>query len=170
MELAPCDRCVEYYGWTTRVYTHITTRILDSQALLINPFGLRYDEFTASYLVTIDVDGNKLDNSPYPINKTRYVFHSTIHSARHDMQCTLHTHSECAEAVSCMAQGLIPMTQTGAMFHERLGYHDYEGIALDEKEQASLVDDLGTRNHGVLICDETIPWVFVRLYAFENAC
>lgn len=177
IELAACYRLVDYYGWTTQVYNHITARIPGSNALLINPFGLRYDEITASNLVKIDIEGNKLDNSPYPINQAGYVIHSAIHSARHDLQCTLHTHSEYAEAVSCLAEGFIPMTQTGAMFHERVGYHDYQGIALDADERASLIADLGTRNHtlvlrnhGVLIGGETIPWAFVRLYSFENAC
>lgn len=177
VDLAACYRLVDYYGWTAQVYNHITARIPGTEELLINPFGLRYDEITASNLVKIDLQGNKLDDSPYPINLAGYVIHSAIHSARHDLQCSLHTHSENAEAIACVSTGFIPMTQTGAMFHERVGYHDYEGIALDEGERERLIADMGKtnhtlvlKNHGVLTCGHTIPWAFVRLYHFENAC
>ena len=177
IELAACYRLIDYYGWTSTVYNHIAARIPGSEELLINPFGLRYDEISASSLVKIDIDGNKLDDSPYPVNKAGYVIHSAIHAARRDLQCSLHTHSEHAEAVSCLSSGFIPMTQTGAMFYERVGYHDYEGIALDEDERERLVADMGQtnhtlvlKNHGVLVCGHTIAWAFTRFYHFENAC
>ena len=176
VELAACYRMIDYYGWTSQVYNHITARIPDTDQLLINPFGLRYDEITASKLVKIDIDGNKLDDSPYPVNQAGYVIHSAIHAARHDLQCTLHTHSPSAEALSCLDIGFIPMTQTGCMFHDRIGYHDYWGIALDEAERQSLIDDLGPdnhtlilRNHGVLIGAPSIAWALTRLFHFENA-
>ncbi|MGB7298555.1 MAG: class II aldolase/adducin family protein [Burkholderiaceae bacterium] len=176
VELAACYRMIDYYGWTSQVYNHITARIPGTDQLLINPFGLRYDEITASNLVKIDIDGNKLDKSPYPVNRAGYVIHSAIHAVRHDLQCTLHTHSPSAEALSCLDVGFIPMTQTGCMFYERVGYHDYCGIALDEEERQSLIADMGTenhtlvlRNHGVLIGAPNIAWALTRLFHFENA-
>lgn len=176
IELAACYRMIDYYGWTSQVYNHITARIPESDQLLINPFGLRYGEITASSLVRIDIDGNKLCDSPYPVNQAGYVIHSAIHSARHDLQCTLHTHSPAAEALSCLEIGFIPMTQTGCIFHERIGYHDYQGVALDEDERQSLVNDLGPtnhtlilRNHGVLVGAPSIPLALTRLFHFENA-
>ncbi|MEM7253800.1 MAG: class II aldolase/adducin family protein [Pseudomonadota bacterium] len=177
IDLAACYRLVDYYGWTSTVYNHIAARIPDTEELLINPFGLRYSEITASNLVKIDIEGNKLDNSPYPVNRAGYVIHSAIHAARRDLQCSLHTHSENSTAVACLEAGFIPMTQTGAMFYERIGYHDYEGIALDEAERERLVDDMGPinhtlllKNHGVVVCGHTIPWTFTRMYEFENSC
>ncbi len=177
VDLAACYRLIDYYGWTSQVYNHIAARIPDTEELLINPFGLRYDEMTPANLVKIDIDGNKLDDSPYPINKAGYVIHSSVHAARPELQCSLHTHTENAEALACLSSGFIPMTQTGAMFYERVGYHDYEGVALDEDERARLVADMGTvnhtlvlKNHGVLVCGHTIPWTFTRLFHFENAC
>ena len=176
-DLAACYRMIHYYGWTSQVYNHITARIPGKDHLLINPFGLGYDEITASSLVKIDIDGNKLDDNPYPVNAAGYLIHSAIHSVRHDLQCTLHTHSENAEAISCLKGGFIPMTQTGAMFYERVGYHDYQGIVLNTNEQKSLMANMGEtnhtlilKNHGVLIGAPTIPWAFVRLFHFENAC
>lgn len=177
VELAACYRLVKYYGWTSQVYNHITARIPGTEDLLINPFGLDYAEITASNLVKIDIEGNTLDDSPYPVNQAGYVIHSAIHSARHDFQCTLHTHSPWAEALSCIDQPFIPMTQGGAMFHERVGYHDYQGIALDADERASLIADLGPtnhtlvlRNHGVVIGAPSIPWALTRLWHWEAAC
>ena len=177
VELAACYRLVHHYGWTTLVYNHITARIPGTEDLLINPFGLMYDEITASGLVKIDIDGNKLCQSPHPINKAGYVIHSAVHKARPDIQCSLHTHSENAEALACVSTGFVPMTQTGCMFYERVGYHEFEGIALDEAERKSLIADLGNtnhtlilKNHGVLVCAPNIPWAISRLYNFEVAC
>ncbi len=176
-DLAACYRLIHHHGWTTQVFNHITARIPGTEELLINPFGLHYDEITASNLVKIDVEGNKLDDSPFFVNRAGYVIHSAIHMARHDLQCTLHTHSEDSEAVSCLKGGFIPMTQNACVFHDRIGYHDYEGVAVDEDERQRLVADLGPtnhtlilRNHGVLIGGESIACAYTRLFDFENAC
>lgn len=176
-ELAGCYRLIHHHGWTTQVFNHITARIPDTEELLINPFGFHYDEITPSSLVKIDIEGNKLDDSPYPVNRAGYVIHSAIHMARPDLQCTLHTHSENSETVSCLSSGFIPMTQNACIFHDRIGYHDYEGVAVDDDERERLISDLGPdnhtlilRNHGVLIGGDTIACAYSRLYDFENGC
>ena len=175
LDLAACYRLIHHHGWTTQVFNHITARIPDTEHLLINPFGLHYDEITASNLLKIDIEGNLLEESEYFVNRAGYVIHSAIHMARPDLQCTLHTHSENAEAVSCLSSGFIPMTQNACIFHDRIGYHDYEGVAVDEQERQRLIADLGNtnhtlilRNHGVLIGGDSIACAYSRLYDFEN--
>ncbi len=175
LDLAACYRLVHLHGWTSQVYNHITARVPGSEAILINPFGLAYDEITPSNLVKIDLEGNKLDDSPYPVNQAGYVIHSAIHGARSDIACVLHTHSENAVAVSCLEEGFVPMTQTGFMFHERIGTHEYEGIALDLDERERLVADFGPDNHtlllynhGLITTGPSVAWAFTRLYHFED--
>lgn len=176
IDLAASYRLVHYHGWTSQVYNHITARIPDTEEILINPFGLSYDEITPSNLVKIDLEGNKLDDSPYPVNQAGYVIHSAIHKARHDLQCVLHTHSTNSTAICCLEDGFVAMTQTGCMFHERIGYHEYEGIALDLDERERLVADLGPTNHtlllynhGIVTCGPTVAHAFTRLYHFEDS-
>ncbi len=175
LDLAACYRLVHLHGWTSQVYNHITARVPGSEAILINPFGLAYDEITPSNLVKIDLEGNRLDASPYPVNQAGYVIHSAIHGARSDIACVLHTHSENAVAVSCLEEGFVPMTQTGFMFHERIGSHEYEGIALDLDERERLVADFGPDNHtlllynhGLITTGPSVAWAFTRLYHFED--
>ncbi len=175
LDLAACYRLVHLHGWTSQVYNHITARVPGSEAILINPFGLAYDEITPSNLVKIDLEGNKLDDSPYPVNQAGYVIHSAIHGARSDIACVLHTHSENAVAVSCLEEGFVPMTQTGFMFHERIGTHEYEGIALDLDERERLVADFGPDNHtlllynhGLITTGPSVACAFTRLYHFED--
>ena len=175
VDLAAAYRLVHYYGWTSQVYNHITARIPGTEELLINPFGHAYDEITPGNLVKIDIDGNKLDDSPYPINQAGYTIHSAIHSARADLQCVLHTHSQNATAICCLEEGFIPLTQMGCMFHERIATHEFEGIALDLAERETIVQDLGQDkhtmllyNHGILIGGQTIAHAFTRLYHFED--
>ena len=177
IELAAVYRLVHLYGWTSQVYNHITARIGDAEEFLINPFGMAYDEICASNLIKIDLEGNKLEESPYPVNAAGYTIHSAIHSARPDLQCVLHTHSFNAMTLACTEGGFIPMTQTGFMFYDRVSYHEYEGIALDLDERERLIADFGPANHtmlmynhGLLTGGHTIPWAFVRLYHFEEAC
>lgn len=175
-DLAACYRLVDLHRWTTQVYNHITARIPGTDDLLINPFGLAYDEITASNLVKIDIEGNKRDDNPWPVNRAGYTIHSAVHAARPDLTCVLHTHSPNATALSCLRTGFVPMTQEGCMFHERVGYHAYEGIALDLDERQRLAADLGPTNHtlvlynhGLLICGPSVACAFSRLYYFE-AC
>ena len=177
VDLAACYRLVDYYGWTDQVYSHITLRIPGTDHLLINEFGLRYDEITASNLVKIDIDGNQVDGGERPVNLAGYTIHSAVHAARpDDLHCVLHTHSDNAVALSCLDCDFMPITQTGCRFEGRVGYHDFEGIALDLEERERLVADLGTenhtlilRNHGVLTAGEDVPTAFQRLYSFEQA-
>ena len=132
VNLAACYRLVALFGWTDLVFTHISARVPGPEHhFLINPYGLLFDEITASNLVKIDQDGNKVIDSPYDANRAGFVIHSAIHAARHDIQCVLHTHTVAGVAVSCQEQGLLPLNQWSLQFTDRLAYHDYEGIALD---------------------------------------
>lgn len=175
VDLAAAYRLVHVHGWTSQVYNHITARIPGTEHLLINPFGHAYDEIRPDNLVKIDIEGNKLDDSPYPINAAGYTIHSAIHAARPDLQCVLHTHSQNATAICCLEEGFIPLTQMGCMFHDRIGTHEFEGIALDLAERETIVNDLGKDkhtmllyNHGILICGQSIAHAFTRLYHFED--
>ena len=176
LDLAACYRLVHHHGWTSQVYNHITARVPGTEEILINPFGLAYDEVLPSNLVKIDLEGNKLDDSPHPINRAGYVIHSAVHGARPDLHCVLHTHSENATALACTETGFLPMTQEGCIFYERVGTHEYEGIALDLEERERLVADLGPTNHtmllynhGLLVCAESVGRAFSRLLYFERA-
>lgn len=176
VELAAAYRLVHHYGWTTQVYNHITARIPGTEHLLINAFGLAYDEIRASNLVKIDIEGHKVDDSPFPVNRAGYVIHSAIHAAREDVQCVLHTHSPNAVTLAATRADFVPLNQEGCQFHERVAYHDFEGIALDTDERERLVADLGPtrhtmllRNHGLLVMGPSVCWAFVRLYQFEVA-
>lgn len=176
LDLAACYRLVHHHGWTSQVYNHITARIPGTEEILINPFGLAYDEVLPSNLVKIDLEGNKLDDNPYPVNKAGYVIHSAVHSARSDLLCVLHTHSENATALACTETGFVPMTQEGCIFYERVGTHEYEGIALDTDERERLIADLGPANHtmllynhGLLVCADSVGRAFSRLLHFERA-
>ena len=176
-DLALCYRLVDYYGWTAQVYNHISLRIPGSEHLLINGFGFRYDEITASNLVRIDIDGNVVDGSPYPVNKAGYLIHSAIHQARPDLHCVLHTHDIDCQAVAAIEGGFIPLTQESCQFHERVGYHEFEGIVLDEGEKERLVAALGDTNHtlllynhGVITAGSSPIWAFDRMYQIIRAC
>lgn len=177
VDLAACYRLVDLHGWTDLIYNHITARVPGSDDhILINPYGLHYREITASNLVRIDPDGNVTDGSPYGINSAGFAIHTAIHQARPDVVCVLHTHSRCGVAVSCLADGFVPMTQGGLQFHNRIGYHDYEGIAGDLAERVRLARDLGPhhamilRNHGLLVCGDSVALAFSRMYYLEQAC
>ena len=175
VDLAAAYRIVHHHGWTSQVYNHITARIPDTEHLLINPFGHAYDEITPSNLVKIDIDGNKIGDSPYPVNVAGYTIHSAIHSARPDLQCIAHTHSQNATAICCLEEGFIPLTQMGCMFHDRIATHEFQGIALDLEERESLVADLGQDNHtmllynhGLIVSGPSIAHAITRLYHFED--
>lgn len=177
LELAAAYRLIRHFGLSDLVYNHLTARIPGTdEEILINPYGLMYDEITASNLLKIDVDGNKLDESPYDINPAGYVIHSAVHKARHDVQCVMHTHSHAATAVSALDMGYVPVSQTGFMFYNRVAYHDYEGVAVNLDERKRLVASLGDknvlllRNHGSLTCGATIQMAFRRMYYFELGC
>jgi len=176
IELAAFYRIVDHFNWTSLVYNHITARIPHTEHFLINGFGLNYSEITATNLIKIDIEGNKLCGSNLPFNDAGYTIHSAIHSFREEFQCVAHTHSKYSVALSSLSEKFLPVTQEGFQFYERVGYHDYNGIALDLSERKSLQEDLGKqnhtlilKNHGLLICGESIPLCFSRLYQFEKA-
>ena len=159
------------------IYNHITARIPGSHDhLLINLYGMLYKEITASSLVKIDVHGNKLQDSPFPVNPAGFVIHSAIHAARHDARCVLHTHTLNGVAVSAQRAGLLPISQHSMAVLASLGYHDFEGPALRDDEKPRLVADLGDktslilRNHGLLTVGETVAEAFVAMYYLEASC
>ncbi len=178
-DLAACYRLMDRFGMTDLIYNHITAAIPGRPGrLLINLYGLLYKEITASNLVEIDLDGNvhRKPDTAYGINASGYVIHGCIHRARSDVHCVIHTHTRAGMAVSALRCGLLPMTQTASRFHGHLGYHDFEGPALDLGEQERLVRDLGPhdamilRNHGLLACGPTVPQAFNLMYQLEMAC
>jgi ribulose-5-phosphate 4-epimerase/fuculose-1-phosphate aldolase len=178
-DLAACYRLVDSYGMTDLIYNHITAQIPGRKdELLINLYGLLYKEITASSLVRISVEGDILwkPDTDYGINKSGYVIHGAIHKARPDVACVLHTHTRAGIAVSAMKCGLLAMSQTSIRFVGHLGYHDYEGPAIDLAERERLVRDLGPhdamilRNHGLLTCGATIQQAFNTMYQLELSC
>jgi len=177
VDLAACYRAVAMMGWDDLIFTHITAKIpgTDHQ-FLINPYGLMFEEITASSLVKIDLQGNKLDDNPHPINPAGFVIHSAVHAARDDAQCVLHTHSLNGVAVSAQQDGVLPLSQQSIFVLASLGYHAYEGVALLDAEKPRLVNDLGTkhflmlRNHGLLTVAPSIADAFQMMYVFEAAC
>ena len=177
VDLAACYRLVAHFGWSDLVFTHISARVPGTDAeFLINPYGLMFDEVTASSLVKIDQSGNKLDDSPFPVNPAGFLIHSAVHSARHDVQCVLHVHSLNGVAVSAQKSGVLPLSQQSMFVLSSIGYHDYEGVALQEAEKARLVADLDAntffmlRNHGLLTVGASIADAFLAMYIFEAAC
>jgi ribulose-5-phosphate 4-epimerase/fuculose-1-phosphate aldolase len=178
VDLAACYRLVDLYGMTDLHLNHISARVPGSQEhFLINPFGMMYEEITASSLIKVDLDGKIVanPNADYGINLAGYVIHSAIHGARHDVGCVLHTHTNAGMAVSVLKCGLLPLTQT-AMRWSKIAYHDFEGVAVEVDERTRLVEDLGDcevmilRNHGLLSVGQTIGQAFNNIYRLERAC
>jgi len=177
VDLAACYRLVAHYGWEDLVFTHITARVPGAaDQFLINPYGMFFDEITASNLVKIDLDGHKVEESPFPVNPAGFVIHSAIHAARHDAKYVLHTHTLNGVAVSTQRAGLLPISQHSISVLASLGYHDFEGPALRDDEKPRLVADLGDktslilRNHGLLTVGETAAEAFVAMYFLETSC
>ncbi|HLJ64978.1 MAG TPA: class II aldolase/adducin family protein [Stellaceae bacterium] len=177
IDLAACYRLVAHFGMDDLVYTHISARVPGHpDQFLINPYGMMFHEITASSLVKVDREGKILDDTPYPVNLAGIVIHSAVLSGRPDVNCVVHTHTRAGVAVSCLEQGLMPINQFALMFHGRLAYHDYEGIALDFDECSRLQMDLGDkaamilRNHGLLTVGRTIPDAFSLIYYLEQSC
>jgi ribulose-5-phosphate 4-epimerase/fuculose-1-phosphate aldolase len=177
VDLAACYRLVAHYGWDDVVYTHITARVPGTRdQFLINPFGTMFGEVTASSLVKIDVDGRVIAPADARINPAGFVVHSAIHMHRHDAGCVLHTHTRAGMTVSSLNEGLLPFNQKSLTFHDRVGYHDYEGLAFDAAERERLFRDLGPhkalilRNHGLLTVGEDCAEAFSLMYSLEIAC
>lgn len=176
-ELAAVYRLVAHFRMTDLIFTHISVRLPGpEQHFLINPYGLLFEEITASNLVKIDLAGNPVEDTPYPVNPAGFVIHSAIHAARQDAHCVLHTHTKAGCAVAAQRDGLLPLNQMNMEFYNRVGYHEYEGVALNLDEQKRLVEDLGghpvmiLRNHGLLTVGETPAQAFLRMYYLERAC
>ncbi len=180
VDLACCYRLVEHFGMADLVFNHITAKLpykVDGKdVFLINGFGRHYTEITASNLLRVDIDGTALDEDAYPVNGPGYVIHSAIHGARPDARCIIHTHSRAGCAVAATQEGLIPLDQQSLQFHDRIAYHELEGMATDLNERERLVGDLGDRNamilrnHGLLTCGQSVPEAFRRIYYLERAC
>jgi ribulose-5-phosphate 4-epimerase/fuculose-1-phosphate aldolase len=176
-DLAACYRLVAHYGWSDLVFTHISARIPGPEHhFLINPYGLMFDEITASSLVKVDQNCNKVIESPFPVNPAGFVIHSAVHEAREDVQCVLHTHTRAGVAVSAQKGGVLPISQQSTFVLAALGYHGYQGVAFRPEEKPSLQADLGAntflmlRNHGLLTVGKTIADAFLSMYVFESAC
>lgn len=177
VDLAAAYRLVALFGWDDLVFTHISARIPGRHGeFLINPYGLLFEEITASSLVRVDMHGNKLDATPFPVNPAGFTIHSAVHGARHDAQCVLHVHSLNGIAVSAQKGGVLPLSQQSIFVLSSLGYHDYEGVALRDDEKPRLVADLGAnnflmlRNHGLLTVGSSVADAFVAMYLFESVC
>ena len=180
VELAACYRVADHFGFSDIVWNHITAKVPKSEYFLINRFGLRYDEVTASNLVTVDLDGKVIDpgsaTSEVDVNLTGFIIHSAVHAARPDVHCVMHSHSSAGMAVSALKDGLVPMTIDAMSFYERTAYHPFEGLSTDTSERARLVANLGERNamilrnHGLLTCGESVGAAFMTMYYLERAC
>jgi ribulose-5-phosphate 4-epimerase/fuculose-1-phosphate aldolase len=170
-------RLVAHYGWDDMIFTHISLRVPGPEHhFLINPYGLFFDEITASSLVKVDLDGNIVEPTPHFINPAGFTIHSAIHAAREDAICVMHLHTDQGVAVSAQKDGLLPISQTAMIVREDLAYHDYEGVALDLDERERLVRDIGgknllmLRNHGTLTVGASPAAAFLRMFYLERAC
>src|SRR5258706_5577396 len=177
VELAALYRLVALHGWDDLIYTHISARVPGPEHhFLINPYGMFFDEITASSLVKVDLGGRKVMESEYDINPAGFTIHSAIHAAREDAKCVLHVHTLNGVAVSAQKDGLLPVSQQSIFVLSSLAYHGYEGVALNEDEKPRLVRDLGDknflmlRNHGILTAAPTIADAFLFMYLFEATC
>lgn len=175
--LAACYRLVALYGMDDIVYTHISARVPGPQEhFLINPFGTMFEEITASALVRIDLDGKVISPQGAHVNEAGFTIHSAIHAARPDINCVIHTHTRAGMALSALECGLLPLSQKAMIYHNRLAYHDYQGVAFDLAERDSLIRDLGAhkamvlRNHGLLTCGRDCAEAFSLMYQLELAC
>jgi ribulose-5-phosphate 4-epimerase/fuculose-1-phosphate aldolase len=180
IDCAACYRLVDLYGMSDMMANHISVRVPGEESFLINPYGMMYEEITASSLLKVDIAGNVLSSPDfgalkYGVNRAGYVIHSAVHEARPEVGCVIHTHSWASMAVSALDCGLLPITQT-AMRFLKIGYHEYQGVVLDDKEKASLIEDLGNReavilrNHGALVVGRTAGEAFNWTHRLELAC
>ena len=176
-QLASCYRVFAMLGWDEMIFNHITLK-LDGEdgAFLINPYGLHFSEVTASSLVKIDIDGNKLDDSPYPVNRAGFVQHSLFHRHLHDAKCIIHTHTTATMAVCGLEGGLQPVNFYACNFMDQIGYHDFEGVTVRDDEGPNLLKNLGDhrilllRNHGPVVMGRTLPEAFIKYWVLQRAC
>jgi len=176
-DLAACYRLADRYKMGKIIWNHITARVPNTaDELLVFRLGCRYDEVTASNLLKINIAGHALDGRADSVNQAAYVIHGGIYRHRPDVMCVMHSHSRGGQAVSCLKDGLLPLSQEAMMFHEDLAYHDYEGISDDVSESDRLANDLGCknqmvlRNHGLITVGKTVAEAFWRMFYLEMAC
>ena len=177
VDLAATYRLVAMYGWDDMIFTHISVRVPGPEHhFLINPYGMLFEEITASSLVKVDLEGNIVTDSPYFVNPAGFTIHSAVHMAREDAQCVLHLHTDDGVAVSAQADGVLPLSQFAMLARPHLAYHDYEGVALNHDERERIVADMGDkrllmlRNHGTLSVGESCSLAFMAIYVLERAC
>ncbi len=178
VKLAAAYRLVDHFGWTEQIYGHLTARVPGPHNhFLINPWGLNYDEVTASNLVKVDVEGNVVSDGGHAVNFAGFVIHSAIHMTRsHENLVVMHTHTRAGMAIAAIKEGLQPISMFATVFHNRIGYHDYEGASLYLDERERIVASLGPhkamilKNHGLLVVGRDVPECFLRLYRLERAC
>lgn len=177
VDLAATYRLIAMYGWDDMIFTHISVRVPGPEHhFLINPYGMLFEEITASSLVKVDLEGNIVMDSPYFVNPAGFTIHSAIHMAREDAQCVLHLHTDDGVAVSAQKDGLLPISQNSLLVRSHLAYHEYEGVALNLDERQRLIADIGDkkllmlRNHGTLAVGENCAMAFVGIYTLERAC
>ena len=178
LQLAAAYRLVDHFGLTELIYGHLTARVPGPEPhFLINPYGLNYDEVTASNLVKIDLDGNVIGHSDHPVNYAGFVIHSAVHMANSERhKVVMHTHTRAGMALCAIEEGLLPVSMFATGFFDRVGYHEYEGPSLDTEERERVLASLGEnsalmlRNHGLLVTGRTVPECFLRLYRLERAC
>ena len=176
-QLAACYRIFNHLGWVEMIFNHITLRVPGPEKLfLINPFGLHYSEITASSLLLIDIEGNPVRETNYPVNRAGFVIHSAIHASVPDAHCVMHTHTTTGMAVACQKDGLSPTNFYAAQLHGGVAYHDFEGITVEEGEKTRLVASIGTRkavilrNHGLLAWGPSVAEAFMTLWTLQRAC
>lgn len=176
-ELAACYRVFAMLGWDEMIYNHITVKLPDEDgAFLINPFGLHFSEVKASNLVKIDIDGNKLDENPYPVNLAGFTQHSVFHRHLPDAHCIMHTHTTAGMAVSSLEGGLQPTNFYACNFVGQIAYHEFEGVTVRAEEGERLIEHLGDkrvmllRNHGILVMGRTLPEAFIKHWSLQRAC
>ena len=176
VDLAAAYRLVAHFAWDDLIFTHISARVPGGHDFLINPYGLAFDEVTASNLVRVNLEGAKTLDSPFEINPAGYTIHSAIHAAREDVGCVLHTHTVAGVAVSCQKAGVLPISQQATLVVQSLSYHDYEGLAMNPDEKPRLQKDLGQsqflmlRNHGLLTVGCDVADAFTAMFIFQRAC
>lgn len=176
VDLAALYRIVALYGWDDLIFTHISARVPGPEHhFLINPYGMLFEEITGSSLVKIDMDGNKVVDSPYPVNPAGFTIHSALHMSRDDAKCVMHLHTDDGVAMASQEYGLLPITQHAQLVYGDLAYHDYEGVALELGERERIIADVGDknvvvlRNHGTLTIGKTCADAFMRMYYLEKA-
>jgi len=177
VELAAAYRIFDMLGWTEMIFNHITVRVPGPEVwFLINPFGLHYREITASSLVLIDIEGNPVRKTEWPVNRAGFVIHSAIHGAIPQAHCVMHTHTTTGLAVACLKDGLSPHNFYGAMLHGQVAYHEFEGITVEPEEKERLLTSIGAkqavilRNHGLLAWGPSVPQAYLTLWTLQRAC